>query len=111
SAAVSAPLTENPNPHPPARSPAPPPPRAPAGGGAAAIAAGDEQAFAETYPFAYAHACALAHAQRDEGRALEKDTQDAQEARDGADIRAEQYRSACGRLGQGLAESVGRAAG
>ncbi|WP_229697054.1 SpcZ [Streptomyces lasiicapitis] len=75
---------------------------------AAAFAAGDEQAFAEAYPFAYAHACALAHAQPNEGQAQE---QDAQETRDGADVRAEQYRSACGRLGQGLAESVGRAAG
>ncbi|MER7350631.1 SpcZ [Streptomyces aurantiacus] len=74
---------------------------------AAAFAKADEQAFAEAYPFAYAHACALAHAQRGE----DGQDKDAQETRGDAEVRAERYRAACGRLGQGLAESVGRAAG
>lgn len=74
---------------------------------AAAFATADAKAFAEAYPFAYAHACALAHAQRDENG----QDQDAEKTCADADVRAERYRAACGRLGHGLAESVGRSAG
>ncbi|MBH1934342.1 SpcZ [Streptomyces sp. AV19] len=61
---------------------------------AAAFAAGDAVAYAACYPFAAVNAYALALA-----------------GQDTADGREERHRAACGRLADGLAESLERAAG